>query len=309
MPKIKLTYSGVNSGSRVFDTYSINVEDVDFKRRMHSGLDGSLVETNIGYRRVVSISFKPLLDDKQALFFLYAWALASTKQVIYYTNASGHVFAPAFDSDSVAASGTGNTLTVVFQGKSLLFEHDQSFFVANQFTLELVESSWTNFVQPGVTKILKPIYTPTGHGISGNTFSCYVNLLDQSSVDFLKNVFVFADENVESLEFGYRHNLAIDTGLVYSQTERNWLRDFCLSDSKQVDTRSIDSLNGKLFDVVYAGDGLRWRMVQGLGEGKAVGLEFKEKSIRTVAETYVPPSAHEFILDTDVLDGTDVVVG
>jgi hypothetical protein len=266
-------------------------------------LNGSFAESPVGYRRMVSVDFEPLQDNKQALFFLFSWCIAKIKYITYYTNYVGQVVNPS--------AGTANSIQVAFLNEDLSFEHEKNALFANAFTLEMVEEATNYNVDDGSVRILKPIYSPIGTGVAGNTFTCYANLVDQSSIGIFKTQFRYIHGVPESRDFGYHHALTLDTGLLSDAGERQWVRDFLLRQNKQIDTTAIDPYNGKVFDVVFAGEKLEWRSVQGLSEAKATTLVFKEKSLRTTPERYVSMASneHDFTLDSDQLDDTNSILG
>ncbi len=308
---IKLQYTNDVTSWRLFTIFTLNVEDCEFERRMKTGLAGNCVETPIGYRRKVTIDFAPLKDDKQALFFLFAWCLSNKKEVVYYTNSSGHIFDPGFDSYGNPLSGDVQTIEVAYIKNEVQFQHEKNAYFGNGFSLELIESNLQQIEDDESVRIFKPIYTPVGGGITGNTFTCYVNLVDQSSIEIQKYPIRFIHGNQETRDYGYRHAFEIDTGAITTAEERNWIRDFCLCKNKQIDTTAIDSYNGRVFNVVYADEYLQWKFTHGIQEAKTVVLKFKEKVLRTLVEEYtsVPSPYHEFILDTDQLDDTNIIIG
>jgi len=308
---IKLQYSDDVTTWRLFKIISMNADDCEFERRLHKGLNGNCVETPVGFRRIVTIEFEPLRDDKGALFFLYAWSLSGLKEVIYYTNAFGQVIDPGFDSYGNPLSGEEHSVRVTNLNGLLQFQHEKRVYFANSFTLELIEMEMQKIEDDGTTRIFKPVYGTSVAGITGNTFICSVNLIDQSSIEIQKYPVRFIHGDQETRDYGYRHALEIDTGPIISIAERQWIREFCLWKNKKIDTTEIDPYNGRVFDVVFSDERLQWRAISGIQEAKGTILNFKEMNLRNSVEAYTtePSPYHEFILDTDQLDDTQIIIG
>ena len=303
---ITLTYqNAISVNSRDFKVYSMNADDCEFERRCYGeAFTGNLIENPLGYRRIVGIDFEPLQDDKEALFFLFAWCTAKIKRITYFINAD------CLFVDQEQATGT-STVTVSYLKTDLSFLHDKNAFFANSFTIEAIESRTSFIIDDGSTKILKPVYGPAGVGIDGGTFTCYVNLVDQSSIEIHKYPVKYLRGDPETLDFGYRHLLSIDTGAIIDPVQREWLRDFCLWKNKKIDTTGIDPYNGKVFDVVCADEKLAWQFINGVEGAKTTHLLFKEKNLRLTIEQYTrpPSSQRKFTLDTDQFDDSTVQIG
>ncbi len=302
---IILTYSNdIETVSKAFRIRSLNSEDYAYERRLHGeALNGSYAESPVGYRRLVTIVFEPLLADKEKLFFLYAWCIAKSKYVLFYVNSYGEVV------DS--SEGTETTIAVTLPDTQLRFFHERNASFANVLTLELVEKGTNYIIDDGTVKTLKPVYSPGGEGISGDTCTYLVNLVDESNVEIMKKPLTFLQGEYETKDFGYRHVFTIDFGPLSEISQRQWLRDFFLWRNKRLDTTAIDPLNGKVFTIVAAEERLSWREVAGMAEAKATSVRFIEQAIQTVGEEYnAPPSSeHDFQLDTDQLDDTNAVIG
>lgn len=294
-----------------FDAYYIKSEDVEFEKRLHSLLNRGYAETNVGYRRVFEIDLFPFNDDKSKLYNLYYWMTSNEKWIAWYTNSSGHTVEPTFTSDVLDAGFTRNTCKVVYYDNSIGFNHSDSSFFLNNIKLKCYESGLNQISDTGVTRTLKPSYDKSGLGISGNTFTCFVNLVDQSSAEVAKTQMKFVNGNYGSRDFGYLHTLTIDFGAITTLAQREWLRDFCLWGSKNIDTTGIDSYNGRVFDVVLDGSALNWSLINGLSEAKGTTLTFKEKTLRRTIENYIEPpsSKHQFQLDVDALDDSNTYLG
>lgn len=281
MQTIALIYDSGGAVSRDYDIYSIRYEDSEFERVLHhSEVTGQYREHNIGYRLKYDIDFVPLQNNKDALYYLYAWLLSDTKEIKFN------------DADS----GLGDIqVPVVWTGDKATFAYIDNIFFANAFSLSFVDGTLSTVGDDDSTRILIPYYLPDD-GADGNY---YCNLVNDSDAVFVKRTFKPVGGNRFEKLFSYQHQLDIDIGNVSTLARRVWVREFCLWGSKQIDTTQIDPVNGSVFDVVCLDEGLKWDFNNGLRTDLTTKLSFVEKEPRTDIEA---PNDNPFIIDIDQTD-------
>ncbi|HLX11286.1 MAG TPA: hypothetical protein VKS81_00605, partial [Bacteroidota bacterium] len=213
-----------------------------------------------------------------SLYFLYGFAIGMNRTVTF--------------------NAEGRSISLVADDLKFEFIDGQSF--ANGFTMEFIDQSLSTVGDDGSTRVLKPIYSGDDSAIG----TYLVNLVDESSALLKKKNFSFAGGNRGDAAFGYLHKLEINFGVVADPAKRAWLRDFCLWKNKQIDTTGIDSIYGKVYNVVGLDKEIAWKFQNNVGAAPAVSLSFAETTLRRERE-YVPTSAQSQ-LDVSHLDSTAI---
>jgi hypothetical protein len=264
---------GGSSFSRVFQIYSANPYGVEYFRREHESIKGVLAEDSVGYRLLFDIDFKPLAANKQDSYWMSLFMAGMNRQVTV--------------DDTYYA--------VTIPQDELNFDFYDSTYFANAFTLHFVEKGIRTITDTASTRILKPQYTHTGQGISGETLTIMVNLYDEYSVGVIKHNLEFVNENKNDIAWAYRHLLNIDFGYIKDFTYRTWLIEFALWGSKQIDGTAIDSLNGKVYNMIFGEQETRFPFSNGVKDAITCKMLFKEKNPHTDFEEFTAPTP--FILD------------
>lgn len=273
---------GGGSFDKIFQIYSANPYGVEYFKREHESMGGVLSEDSVGYRRLFEIDFQPLGADKQASYFLSLFMAGKNRQITI----------------------DATTYPVTIPESYLKFDFYDQVYFANAFSLKFMErGTFRRITDTGSTRILKPIYTPAGQGISGETLTIMCNLEDEYSIEARKHNLKFINENVDDVALGYRHILNIDFGYIKDSAYRDWLIDFALWGHKQIDLTGIDSLNGKVYDVIFGDKQLLFPFSRGVKDALTCKTVFKEKTLHTDFEAYTAPSP--FILDDNTLGVLD----
>ncbi len=282
MDTVTLGYtSGLNTYTREFDIFSVRYLDVEFEKRVVKCLDSSYKERVVGYRKKTHVEFYPLLDDREALYFLYGFLIGTSRTIL----------GTDFTSRSVTITGTN----VDFQFMEAKF--------GNAFTLDFVDSAITTVVDDGSTKTMIVSYDPHDRNTT-DTFYC--DLIDDSSVEVRGMVFKPDLSWRKDVVWGYSHKIKINLGYVQAQTQRDWLLEFLCWGHKQIDCSALDSLNGKVFDVVFVDNELNWEFSEGVKTALSTSLNFKERVARLVAEDYQEPAGTPFVIDEKEADSVPI---
>jgi len=277
---VTLRYVDTDTHDKVFNVYGLHYEDSEFERNLHhSEITGKYREDNIGYRTKFDIDFMPLQNDKVSLFFLQDFFLSKDKRIVFSDPDEGIV-----DLDTL----------VSLRDENLNFDFMNQTYFANAFTLSFTTRSIYTVADDGSTRRIVLYYVPD----DGANENYYCNLEDDSSLIFLKRNLSFVGGGRDDLSFAFSHKLSIDFGEVKGIAKREWLRDFCLWGKKEVDTRQIDPVNGKVYSVVCLSEGVKWEFQNGVKNALVTSLVFVEKDPRTESEIV----NDAFIVDVDTTD-------
>jgi hypothetical protein len=253
-----------------------NPHPIEIFKTLKSSISGNLSEKTIAYRRRIDVDFVPLGYDKTLSYWLYGFMKGSARQV------------------TIGAT----TYDVTVMGSTLQFDFQNGTFFGDAFSISFCEGTPSYITDTASTRILVPLYSPVGEGISSETGSVYVNLCDDLGIEVIKYDLDFVDFNKEDLSYAYRHVITIDTGPVIKTALKDWLDEFVQWGSKQIDTTSIDPVNGQVYDVVFAGDGIDWQLVDSVHNIVSAVLVFKETTPRTTAEVMaIAPIYDEVVFD------------
>jgi len=278
MQQVTLTYT-LNSteASRTFNVYGVSDGNSRLVRVHHIGLDGSLLSSSVGHYGVVDVDFAPLGYDKAAAYFLYGFMRGGSRKISFE-----------------------GTETEVFPSESsLTFNFTDGIYFLEEFRLSFISKTLVPFTDPGVTKTLKPTYQQGISSIVGNTWTVSVDLVDEMSVDCLRVDLSYITGAVDEDTFGYRHRFRVVFSDIPTETERDWLRTYCLCASKRIDTTDIDPNLGAIFTVDYDADELVYDMIAGVRNSYTAEISLSESTLRTDVEGAVDAP---FILDQDTLD-------
>lgn len=276
---------GGASFSRIFEIYSANPYGVEYFRREHESLGGVLAEDSVGYRLLFDIDFKPLNANKQDSYWMSLFMTGKNRQVTI----------------------DATTYQVTLNEDELNFDFYDNTYFANAFSLSFTEKNVRTITDSGSTRILKPTYSHIDQGIGGpgEILTIMCNLVDEYSVQALKENLVFVNENKDDVAFGYRHLLNIDFGYIADLTFRTWLIEFALWEHKQIDLSGLDSINGKVYDVIFGEQKTLFPFSNGKKDALTCKMLFKEKTPHIAYEdiaTYPPDSAIPPIYDEVVFD-------
>ena len=282
MLTVTLTYNDGSDHTRVFNVYGASAYDVDFQHVIHQRLNGGVLQTPVGYRYKGWVDFAPVYD-KEAEFWLQTWVLSRDRSI-------------TFDWLSL-------TRDVTLTDDEVVYDFFDSVSFANGLKVNWKEKALRTITDDTATRVLKPSYAAVANAISGDTLTFYSNLVDDSSIRLFKSNLKFIDGSPNDLTFAFSHKFLIDFGVLFDSAHRDWLLEFCLYGSKQIDTTLIDPVNGDVYDVVFTGDELVWDFEHGVYASLGVKLSFVEKTPRTVQETFTAPvPAEELIFDQGKFD-------
>ena len=267
-----LTYTG---GARDFTIYRVNPHPIKLFRTLKESIRGKLSEKFVAYRRVITVEFAPVEGNKTAIGFLYGFLFGSSRQLTF----------------------NAITYDVTIDGNSQTFDFLEGTFFGDSFSITFYEKGISTITDTESTRIFKPKYSAEGEGISSETLSLYVNLVDDIAAEVIKHDFRYIDDVMDDSAYSYRHVITIDTGPIYKSALKDWLDEFVQWGSKQIDTTSSDPMFGTVYNVVFDGDGIDWQLVDGVHGVVSAVLVFKEIEPRTSAETFAGPIWDEVVFD------------
>lgn len=258
---VTLDYSG-STGATDFTIYRANPHPIELFRKTYRGISGSLAETFVSYRHIITVEFAPLEYDKSLITWMYGFLKGSTRTVTI----------------------NATTYDVTITGSSLSFDFQEGTFFGDSFTLTFAERTMSYITDTASTRIFKPLNGLTGEGISSETMSLYCNTVDEIGVEAVKVDLKFVNYDKEDLSYSYRHVIMIDTGPIYKIALKTWLDEFVQWGLKQIDTTSFYP-DGQVYDVVFEGESIDWQLCDGINDVVSAVLVFKEITPRTVVET------------------------
>jgi hypothetical protein len=276
-----------------FDAYAVNSEDVEFEKILHTGLGGGYAEDILGYRRKISIDFAPLfapspIAGMEAETFLYGFAFGANRSVIVTSTVN---------VDDTTIGTTTTAYAVTFDAENVKFSFENGYSFANGFTMEFLETELTANPSDGSTRTLLPILSGSDSAVG----TYQIDLVDASTVKVQKKSFKFVGGGRGDNAFGYLHLLSVNFGAITDSRKRDWLRDFCCWGVKQIDTRQIDPVFGRVWNVVCLDSALNWKFQNNIKDAPSITINFAEKTLRETIEP-LPPLGAPFILDRDTLD-------